>query len=204
MARYTGPKQKKARALGEPIFGYSKAFERKKYPPGQHGNSRRRRRQASDYKLQLMEKQKAKYTYGVLERQFRNLYEKVKNKVGVTGTLLLQHLEARLDNTVYRLGIAPTRRAARQLVTHKHIVVNGVVTNVPSYHLRPGDVIQVRGQSRQNVVIVDQIGKKTDVKKFGWLEFNPDQMKGTFLAFPEREQIPEKINEQLIVELYSK
>lgn len=204
MARYNGPKQKKARAFGEPIFGFSKAFERKKYPPGQHGNSRRRRRQASDYKLQLMEKQKVKYTYGVLERQFRNLFEKVSHKYGVTGTLLLQYLEARLDNTVFRLGMAPTRRAARQLVSHKHIVVNGVVTNIPSYHLRPGDVIQVRGQSRQNTIIIDQIGKKTDVKKYGWLEFNPDQMKGTFLAYPEREQIPEKINEQLIVELYSK
>jgi small subunit ribosomal protein S4 len=151
-----------------------------------------------------MEKQKVKYTYGVLERQFRNLFEKVSHKYGVTGTLLLQYLEARLDNTVFRLGMAPTRRAARQLVSHKHIVVNGVVTNIPSYHLRPGDVIQVRGQSRQNTIIIDQIGKKTDVKKYGWLEFNPDQMKGTFLAYPEREQIPEKINEQLIVELYSK
>ncbi len=204
MARYNGPKQKKARAFGEPIFGFSKAFERKKYPPGQHGNSRRRRRQNSDYKIQLMEKQKAKYTYGVLERQFRNLFESASRKHGVTGVLLLQFLESRLDNTVFRLGIAPTRRAARQLVSHKHIVVNGVVSNIPSRQLRPGDVVEVRGQSRGNDVIVDEIGKKTDIRKFGWLEFNPDKMRGVFLSYPEREQIPEKINEQLIVELYSK
>ncbi|HHM21623.1 MAG TPA: 30S ribosomal protein S4 [Bacteroidetes bacterium] len=203
MARYTGPKQKKARAFGEPIFGYSKAFERKKYRPGQHGNSRRRR-QTSDYALQLMEKQKAKYTYGVLERQFRNLFAKASSKHGVTGTNLLQLLESRLDNTVFRLGIAPTRRAARQLVTHRHIAVNGVLTNIPSMHLRPGDVVEVRGQSRKLNIIVEQIGKKTDIKKYGWLEFNPDKMRGVFLSYPEREQIPEKINEQLIVELYSK
>ena len=203
MARYTGPKQKKARAFGEPIFGYSKAFEKKKYRPGQHGNSRRRR-QSSDYALQLMEKQKAKYTYGLLEKQFRNLFERASSKHGVTGTNLLQYLEARLDNTVFRMGIAPTRRAARQLVTHRHIVLNGVLHNVPSTTLRPGDVVEVRGQSRGLSVIVDQIGKKTDIKKFGWLEFNPDKMQGVFLSYPEREQIPEKINEQLIVELYSK
>ena len=203
MARYTGPKQKKARAFGEPIFGYSKAFEKKKYRPGQHGNSRRRR-QASDYALQLMEKQKAKYTYGVLERQFRNLFKKAGSKHGVTGTNLLQFLEARLDNTVFRLGIAPTRRAARQFVNHKHIVLNGVLNNIPSTQLRPGDVIEVRGQARGMNIVVEQIGKKSDIKKFGWLEFNPDQMRGVFLSYPEREQIPEKINEQLIVELYSK
>ncbi|MCB0517463.1 MAG: 30S ribosomal protein S4 [Lewinellaceae bacterium] len=203
MARYTGPKQKKARSFGEPIFGYSKAFERKKHPPGQHGLTRRRK-QRSDYALQLMEKQKAKYTYGVLERQFRNLFEKASHKHGVTGTVLLQFLEARLDNTVFRLGIAPTRRAARQLVTHRHVVVNGVLTNVPSFHLRPGDIIEVRGKSKDLLVVKEQVGKKTDVKKFGWLEFNPDKMRGVFLAYPEREQIPEKINEQLIVELYSK
>ncbi len=203
MARYTGPKQKKARAFGEPIYGYSKAFEKKKYRPGQHGNSRRRR-QASDYALQLMEKQKAKYTYGVLERQFRNLFEKASSKHGVTGVNLLQFLEARLDNTVFRLGISPTRRAARQFVNHKHIVVNGVVNNIPSTQLRPGDVVEVRGQARNLTIVLDQIGKKTDIKKYGWLEFNPDKMKGVFLAYPEREQIPEKINEQLIVELYSK
>ncbi|MEO1259663.1 MAG: 30S ribosomal protein S4 [Bacteroidota bacterium] len=203
MARYTGPKQKKARAFGEPIFGFSKAFEKKKYRPGQHGNSRRRR-QTSDYALQLMEKQKAKYTYGVLERQFRNLFKKASSKHGVTGVNLLQFLEARLDNTVFRLGIAPTRRAARQLVNHRHIVVNGVLSSIPSIQLRPGDVIEVRGQSRKLNVVVEQIGKKTDIKKFGWLEFNPDKMRGVFLSYPERDQIPEKINEQLIVELYSK
>ncbi len=203
MARYNGPKQKKARAFGEPIFGYSKAFDKKKYPPGQHGNSRRRK-QRSDYAIQLMEKQKAKYTYGVLERQFRNMFEKASHKHGVTGTVLLQFLEARLDNTVFRLGIAPTRRAARQLVNHRHVVVNGVLTNIPSYHLRPGDVIEVRGQSKDLPYIKEQVAKKNDFKKFGWLEFNPDKMRGVFLAYPEREQIPEKINEQLIVELYSK
>ena len=203
MARYTGPKSKKARALGEAIYGLDKHFERKKYPPGQHGNNRRRR-QKSDYALQLMEKQKAKYTYGVLERQFRNLFEKASSKSGVTGELLLQLLESRLDNTVFRMGIAPTRRAARQLVSHRHIVVNGVLTNVPSYHLKPGDVISVRGKSQGMEVIKDCVAGKSDVRKFGWLEFNPDKMEGVFLEAPERDQIPEKINEQLIVELYSK
>ncbi len=203
MARYKGPKQKKARAFGEAIYGFSKAFDKKKYPPGQHGNSRRRK-QRSDYAVQLMEKQKAKYTYGVLERQFRNLFEKASHKHGVTGTVLLQFLEARLDNTVYRLGLAPTRRAARQMVSHRHIVVNGVLTNIPSYQLRPGDVVELRGQSKNLEFVKAQIGKKTDVKKFTWLEFNPDVAKGIFLAYPEREQIPEKIREQLIVELYSK
>jgi small subunit ribosomal protein S4 len=203
MARYNGPKQKKARRFGEPIFGFSKAFDKKKYPPGQHGNSRRRR-QPSDYALQLTEKQKAKYTYGVLERQFRNMFEKASHKHGVTGTVLLQLLESRLDNTVFRLGIAPTRRAARQMVNHRHIAVNGVLTNIPSCHLRPGDVVEVRGQSKNLVMVQEQIAKKADVRKFGWLEFNPDSMKGVFMSYPEREQIPEKINEQLIVELYSK
>ncbi len=203
MARYTGPKTKKARALGEPIFGYSKAFDKKKYPPGQHGNTRRRR-QKSDYALQLMEKQKAKYTYGVLERQFRNLFETANSKKGVTGEVLLQFLEARLDNTVFRLGLAPTRRAARQLVSHKHIVLNGVVTNVPSTQLRPGDIVAVRGKSQGLQVIQDSIAAKSDVRNYPWLEFNPDKMQGVFISYPERENIPEKINEQLIVELYSK
>ncbi|MEM1219657.1 MAG: 30S ribosomal protein S4 [Bacteroidota bacterium] len=203
MARYRGPRAKKARAFGEAIFGFSKAFEKKKYAPGMHGNSRRRR-QKSDYALQLMEKQKAKYTYGVLERQFRNLFETASRKGGVTGEVLLQFLEARLDNTVYRMGIAPTRRAARQLVSHKHILVNGVITNVPSCQLRPGDQISVRGRSQALTVIRDSVGAKNDIRKFGWLEFNPDKMEGIFLAYPERENIPEKINEQLIVELYSK
>ncbi len=203
MARYTGPKTKKARAFGEAIFGYDKAFEKKKYGPGQHGNSRRRR-QKSDYALQLMEKQKAKYTYGVLERQFRNTFERASRKSGVTGTVLLQFLEARLDNVVFRLGIAPTRAAARQLVSHKHIMINGVINNVPSAQVRPGDVISVRGKSQALEVIRHNVGSKNDNRRFGWLEFNPDKMEGKFLDYPERDQIPEKINEQLIVELYSK
>lgn len=203
MARYTGPRTKKARALGEAIFGADKAFERRKYPPGQHGNGKRRK-QKSDYALQLMEKQKAKYTYGVLERQFRNLFKKASSKSGVTGEILLQYLEARLDNTVFRLGIAPTRRAARQLVSHKHILVNGVVTNVASALLKPGDVVSVRGRSRSVDAITDSISSKSDVRNWGWLEFNSEKMEGKFLTYPEREKIPEKINEQLIVELYSK
>jgi small subunit ribosomal protein S4 len=203
MARYTGPKTKKSRAFGESIYGNDKSFERKKYPPGQHGNSRRRK-QKSDYAQQLMEKQKAKYTYGVLERQFRNLFESANSKSGVTGEILLQYLEARLDNTVFRLGLAPTRRAARQLVSHRHVTVNGVITNIPSCQLRPGDIVAVRGKSQGLEVVRDAVESKSDVRKYGWLEFNPDKMQGVFLQYPEREQIPEKINEQLIVELYSK
>ena len=203
MARYTGPKTKKARAFGEPIFGFDKSFDKKKYPPGQHGNGRRRK-QKSDYANQLKEKQKAKYTYGVLERQFRNLFEKATGKKGVTGEVLLQLLEARLDNTVFRLGIAPTRSAARQLVTHKHVMVNGVLTNIPSFHMRAGDIVSVRGKSQNLQVITECVGGKSDVRKFPWLEWNPDKLQGVFLSDPERAQIPENINEQLIVELYSK
>jgi len=205
MARYTGPKTKKSRAFGESIHGYDKYFEKKKYPPGQHGNTRRRR-QKSDYALQLMEKQKAKYTYGVLERQFRRMFENAnRSKKGVTGEVLLQFLEARLDNTVYRLGLAPTRRAARQLVTHKHILVNKVINNVPSMQLRPGDIINVRGKSQGLTAIKDSVSSRSsEVRKYPWLEFSPDKMQGVFLEYPERDQIPEKINEQLIVELYSK
>jgi small subunit ribosomal protein S4 len=203
MARYTGPKQKKSRAFGEPIFGFSKSFEKKKYPPGQHGNSRKKK-QKSDYALQLMEKQKAKYTYGVLERQFRKTFEKATRSKGVTGEVLLQLLEARLDNTVFRLGLAPTRRAARQLVSHCHISVNGVVTNIPSYTLRPHDVVSVRGKSKGMEIITDTAKSKSEVRKFTWLEFSPDKLEGKFIAYPERDSIPEKINEQLIVELYSK
>lgn len=203
MARYTGPTSKKSRAFGESLFGYDKAFERKKYPPGQHGQSRRRK-QRSDYAIQLTEKQKAKYTYGVLERQFRNLFDKASRKSGVTGTILLQYLEARLDNVVFRLGLAPTRRAARQLVSHKHITLNGVVTNIPSTHVRPGDVVAVRGKSQGLDVIRDAMGSKADLRRFPWLEFNPDKLEGRFVDYPERDHIPEKINEQLIVELYSK
>ena len=205
MARYTGPRAKKARSFGEPIFGFSKAFDKKKYPPGQHGNSRKRRSQSSDYALQLKEKQKAKYTYGVLERQFRNLFKSAARKSGVTGEILLKFLEARLDNTVYRLGIAPTRRAARQLVSHKHITVNGVLTNIPSCQLNPGDVVAVRGKSQGLNIVKESVGAtKGDVRRFGWLEWNPDKLQGKFMEYPEREAIPEKINEQLIVELYSK
>jgi len=203
MARYTGPKTKKSRAFGEPIYGYDKYYERRKYPPGEHGGNRRRR-QRSDYALQLMEKQKAKYTYGILERQFRNLFVEASGAGGVTGEILLQLLESRLDNTVFRLGIAPTRAAARQLVTHKHIVVNGVLTNIPSAKLRPGDVVGVRGKSQGLEVIQNSVNAKSDVRKFPWLEFNADKMEGVFVSYPEREQIPENINEQLIVELYSK
>jgi len=203
MARYTGPKTKKARALGEPIFGFDKAFEKKKYAPGQHGNSRKRK-QKSDYANQLMEKQKAKYTYGVLERQFRNLFVKASGSKGVTGTVLLQLLEARLDNMVFRLGLAPSRPAARQLVSHKHVMVNGIVTNIPSAQLRAGDIISIRGKSRNLMVITESMKGKSDVRKYPWIEWNPDKMEGVFLDYPERQAIPEPINEQLIVELYSK
>jgi small subunit ribosomal protein S4 len=203
MARYTGPKTKKSRAFGQSLFGFDKAFEKRKYPPGHHGNGRRRK-QKSDYALQLMEKQKAKYTYGVLERQFRNLFDKANSKQGVTGEVLLQFLEARLDNTVFRLGIAPTRRGARQWVNHRHILVNGVVSNIPSLQLKPGDVVSVRGKSQSMLVIRESVSTKGDARSFGWLEWNADRLKGKFIAYPERENIPETINEQLIVELYSK
>ena len=203
MARYTGPKTKKSRSFGESIYGFDKSFERRKYAPGQHGLNRKRK-QKSDYALQLQEKQKAKYTYGVLERQFRNIFDKAAGKKGVTGEILLQLLESRLDNVVFRLGISPTRRGARQLVSHRHILVNGVLTNTPSFLVRPGDQISVRGKSQRLIVIEDSIANKGDVRNFPWLEFNKDKMQGQFIAYPEREQIPEKINEQLIVELYSK
>lgn len=204
MARYTGPTTKKARTFGEPIFGVDKAFERRKYPPGQHGLARKKK-QASNYSQQLSEKQKAKYTYGVLERQFRKTFVNATRRHGVTGEVLLQLLEARLDNTVYRLGISPTRRGARQLVGHRHITVNGNVVNIPSYSVRPGDVIAVRGKSKGLDLVTTHVGAKTNnVRSFGWLEWNPDKMQGVFLAYPQRDQIPEKINEQLIVELYSK
>lgn len=203
MARYTGPTTKMARRFGDPIFGPDRSFEKRKYPPGQHGPSKRRK-QKSDYAVQLNEKQKAKYTYGVLERQFRNIFESASRKSGVTGEILLQYLEARLDNTVFRLGIAPTRRAARQYVSHKHILVNGILTNIPSYRLKPGDVISVRNKSRHMDMIQNTVGAKSDVRKWNWLEWNPERMEGTFMEYPRRESIPENINEQLIVELYSK
>jgi small subunit ribosomal protein S4 len=203
MARYTGPATKKSRSFGQALFGFDKNFERRKYPPGQHGPSRRRK-QKSDYALQLMEKQKAKYTYGVLERQFRRIFDKASRKGGVTGENLFQLLEARLDNTVFRLGIATTRRAARQLVNHKHIAVNGIVTNIPSFTLRPGDIVSVRGKSRNLEVIGTNVSSKAEVRKYAWLEWNADKMEGIYIQNPSRDQIPENINEQLIVELYSK
>lgn len=204
MARYTGPTTKKSRSFGESLYGYDKYFEKRKYPPGQHGQSRKRKA-GSDYARQLAEKQKAKYTYGILEKQFWLTFVNATRRHGVTGEVLLQLLEARLDNTVYRLGISPTRRGARQLVSHRHITVNGNLVNIPSYSLKPGDVISVRGKSQGLENITIHVGGKTnDVRKFSWLEWNPDKMQGTFLAFPQRDQIPEKINEQLIVELYSK
>ena len=202
MARYTGPKSKIARKFREPIFGPDKALEKKNYPPGQHGQSRRRGKQ-SEYAIQLLEKQKAKYTYGVLERQFANLFVKASAKQGVTGEIFLKLLEARLDNVVYRLGIAPTRAAARQLVSHKHITVNGSLVNIPSYSVRPGDVVSVRERSQSLEVVVNSVaGRK--VNKFGWLEWDAEKLQGTFVNFPERADIPENIKEQLIVELYSK
>lgn len=202
MARYTGPKSKIARKFREPIFGPDKALDKKNYPPGQHGPSKRRGKQ-SEYAIQLLEKQKAKYTYGVLERQFSNLFVKASSKQGVTGENFLKLLEARLDNVVYRLGIAPTRSSARQFVSHKHITVNGEVVNIPSYSLRPGDVVAVRERSKSVEAITDSVaGHK--INKFSWLEWNANDLQGTFLSFPERADIPENIKENLIVELYSK
>ncbi|KGE14027.1 MULTISPECIES: 30S ribosomal protein S4 [Sphingobacterium] len=202
MARYTGPKSKIARKFREPIFGPDKALEKKNYPPGQHGPSKRRGKQ-SEYAIQLLEKQKAKYTYGVLERQFRTLFGKASAKQGITGENFLRLLEARLDNVVYRLGIAPTRSGARQLVSHKHITVNGEVVNIPSYSLRPGDVIAVRERSKSLEAISTSVeGRK--INKFNWLEWNANELQGTFVTFPERADIPENIKENLIVELYSK
>lgn len=201
MARYTGPTTKIARKFGEPIFGFDRVLDKKSYPPGQHGPSRRRKA-ASEYGIQLKEKQKAKYTYGVLERQFLNLFKKAAKKQGVTGEILLQYLEARLDNTVFRLGIAPTRAAARQLVGHKHILVNGDIVNIPSYQLRPGDKVSVRERSKDSVVITDSLSKTA--KSFGWLNWDGKELSGTFMQYPTRDEIPENINEQLIVELYSK
>jgi small subunit ribosomal protein S4 len=201
MARYRGPKAKIARRFNEPIFGPSKAVAKKAYPPGQHGRSRRRKQ--SEYAIQLMEKQKAKYTYGVLEKQFANLFEKASRKSGITGEILLQLLEGRLDNTVFRLGIAPTRRAARQLVLHKHITVNGSVANIPSYALKTGDVIAVRERSKSLEAITDSLAANA-MKRFPWLEYDSSEMTGKLVAVPQRDEIPENINEQLIVELYSK
>ncbi|MFN5704537.1 MAG: 30S ribosomal protein S4 [bacterium] len=202
MARYTGPKSKIARKFREAIYGPDKALERKNYPPGQHGQSKKRSKQ-SEYAVQLMEKQKAKYIYGVLEKQFANLFDKAHRKQGITGENLLKFLESRLDNTVYRLGIAGSRRAARQIVSHRHVTVNGDVVNIPSYQLKPGDVISVREKSKALEAITEAIAQ-TRVAKYNWLEFDQSSMTGKFLNMPERSEIPENIKEQLIVELYSK
>jgi small subunit ribosomal protein S4 len=202
MARYTGPKSKIARRFREPIFGPDKALERKNYGPGMHGPSKRRGKQ-SEYAVQLQEKQKVKYTYGVLERQFENLFHKASSKEGITGENLLKFLEARLDNVVFRLGIAPTRSAARQLVGHKHITVNGEVVNIASFSVRAGDVIAVRERSKTLEAITNSVaGRK--INKYSWLAWDADQLSGTFLNYPNRDEIPENIKENLIVELYSK
>jgi small subunit ribosomal protein S4 len=202
MARYRGPKTKIARKFGEAIYGTDKSFEKKNYPPGSHGMNKRRRK-ASEYGIQLKEKQKAKYTYGVLEKQFRNLFEKASRSKGVTGEILLQMLESRLDNVVFRLGIAPSRDGARQLVGHRHITVNGEVVSVPSYILKPGDIVGVRERSKSMVVIQDAL-ESNRAGSSSWLEWDGATMTGKFLNRPEREEIPENIKEQLIVELYSK
>jgi small subunit ribosomal protein S4 len=202
MAKYIGPKTKIARKFGEPIYGSDKYFDKRNYPPGFHGPSRRRRK-LSEYGTQLKEKQKAKYTYGVLEKQFANLFHKAQRTKGITGEVLLQLLESRLDNVVYRLGIANTRAAARQLVNHRHIVVNGKVVNIASYSVRPGDVIGVREKSKTLEVILNSLASSSR-SRISWLEWDNSLMSGKFLNVPERTEIPENIKEQLIVELYSK
>ena len=201
MARYTGPKTKISRKFGEPIFGDDKVLAKKNYPPGQHGANKRRK--SSEYGTQLREKQKAKYTYGVLEKQFRNLFEKASRMKGITGEILLQLLESRLDNIVYRLGIAPTRPAARQLVLHRHITVDGKVVNIPSYKVEPGQIVAVREKSKSLEVIADNL-TGFNHSKYPWIEWDESAKAGKFLHLPQREDIPETIKEQLIVELYSK
>jgi small subunit ribosomal protein S4 len=202
MARYIGPKTKIARKFGDPIYGPDKYFERKNFPPGQHGLSKKRRK-TSEYGTQLQEKQKAKYTYGILEKQFANMFHKAQRSKGVTGEVLLQLLESRLDNVVYRLGIAPTRAAARQLVGHKHIVIDGDIVNIPSYQLKPGQVVGVREKSKSMVVVTNAL-TGANHNKYPWLEWDNDTKTGKYLNVPERTEIPENIKEQLIVELYSK
>ncbi|MBN2638120.1 MAG: 30S ribosomal protein S4 [Bacteroidales bacterium] len=201
MARYIGPRTKIARKFGDPIYGADKNLEKRNYPPGQHGMNRRRKKQ-SEYGMQLQEKQKAKYTYGILEKQFRNIFEKASRRKGITGENLLQLIEARLDNTIFRLGIAPSRAAARQLVSHRHITVNGEIVNIPSYTLVPGDVVSVREKSKSLEVITDSVASNN--KSFSWLEWNKSNLEGKVLNYPAREEIPENIKENLIVELYSK
>ncbi len=201
MARYTGPKSKIARKFGEPIFGPDKVLSKKNYPPGQHGNNRKKK--SSEYGVQLREKQKAKYTYGVLEKQFRNMFDKAVRSRGVTGEVLLQLLESRLDNVVYRLGLAPTRAAARQLVSHRHIVVDGKVVNIPSYTLKPGQLVGVRERSKSLEIIENSLAGFNH-SKYPWIEWEQTSKVGKYLHIPERADIPENIKEQLIVELYSK
>ncbi|HVG15525.1 MAG TPA: 30S ribosomal protein S4 [Chitinophagaceae bacterium] len=201
MARYTGPKTKISRIFGEPILGNGKWLNKNSNPPGMHG-AQRKRKTLGEYALQLREKQKAKYTYGVLEKQFRKTFDEASRKKGVTGENLIKLLEARLDNAIFRMGIAPSRPAARQLVSHKHITVNGDVVNIPSYQLKPGDAIGLKEKSRENTSVTSQIRGKN--QKFGWVDWNETEMKGTFITYPERESVPENIKEQLIVELYSK
>ena len=202
MAKYIGPKSKIARKFGEPIFGPDKVLDRKNFPPGQHGVAKKRKKQ-SEYSLQLREKQKVKYTYGVLERQFANLFDKAQRSKGVTGEVLLQLLESRLDNVVYRLGIAPTRAAAKQLVSHRHITVNGNMVNITSYSLRSGDVVGVREKSKSLEVISEALASSRS-SRYSWLEWDHQALNGKFANTPERSEIPESIKEQLIVELYSK
>jgi small subunit ribosomal protein S4 len=201
MARYTGPKTRICRIFGEPILGNGKYLGKNSNPPGQHGGTKKRK-QLGEYALQLREKQKAKYTYGLLERQFANLFDEATRRKGVTGETLIKLLEARLDNAVFRLGIAPSRPAARQLVSHKHITVNGQVINIASHQLKPGDVIGLKPAAAANTAITSNVRGKNP--KFSWLDWNEKEMKGTFIAYPERESVPENIKEQLIVELYSK
>ncbi|MDA9648546.1 30S ribosomal protein S4 [Flavobacteriaceae bacterium] len=201
MARYTGPKTKIARKFGEAIFGDDKSFEKRNFPPGQHGNAKRRGKK-SEYAIQLMEKQKAKFTYGILERQFRNLFEKASRSKGVTGEALLQLCESRLDNVVYRFGLSPSRSGARQLVSHRHITINGSIVNIPSYQVKVGDILGVREKSKSLNIIIEANGK--DASAYEWLSWNREQLQGTYVSVPERIQIPENIKEQLIVELYSK
>ena len=201
MARYIGPKSKIARKFGEAIFGADKAFEKRNYPPGQHGNNRRRGKK-SEYAIQLIEKQKAKYTYGILERQFRNIFKKASGSKGVTGEVLLQLCESRLDNVVFRMGIAPTRNAARQLVSHRHITVNGKVVNISSFTLNPGDSVEVREKSKSLQAITASLEANSSI--YEWITWNNETFKGNFISIPQRAQIPENIKEQLIVELYSK
>lgn len=201
MARYTGPKTKIARKFGQAIYGEDKAFDKRNYPPGQHGPNKRRGKK-SEYAIQLMEKQKAKYTYGVLERQFRNMFKRATSATGITGEVLLQLCESRLDNVVYRMGIAPSRSAARQLVSHRHILVNGEKVNIPSYQLQAGDVVSVREKSKSLEVIQQSLSNSSEV--FEWITWNKEKMEGTYVSVPARIQIPEQINEQFIVELYSK